>query len=230
MKKKALNNKKGSALLIAIVIMMVVTMLSLALLLVSYSLFATSNKQKNTEQCKEIAQGISRELEEEITGTSVDFSNYGEMRKALDEGKSPLWFYLRFNLWQSSWPYYNSEERGHTSSYAYRYFSIDGTKDGEKDILGDVTVLMYWESESGAVKGSDEEQNENTQSETTFVILVTCQRGKQKSTIKSTYDIIIEEQADYGGEGEQIIRCTENPNNNTIQTNEKWTFGSPEHQ
>ena len=52
MKKKALKQKEGSALLIAIVIMMVLTMLTLALLLVSYSLFATANKQQGMEQCK----------------------------------------------------------------------------------------------------------------------------------------------------------------------------------
>ena len=114
MKKKALKQKEGSALLIAIVIMMVLTMLTLALLLVSYSLFATANKQQGMEQCKEMAQSLSRELEEEITGTDVDFSTYDEMKTAYEAGESPLWFYLRFNLWQSDWPYYNEEERGHT--------------------------------------------------------------------------------------------------------------------
>ena len=49
MKKKALKQKEGSALLIAIVIMMVLTMLTLALLLVSYSLFATANKQQGMQ-------------------------------------------------------------------------------------------------------------------------------------------------------------------------------------
>ena len=73
MKKKALKQKEGSALLIAIVIMMVLTMLTLALLLVSYSLFATANKQQGMEQCKEMAQSLSRELEEEITGHGCGF-------------------------------------------------------------------------------------------------------------------------------------------------------------
>ena len=138
MKKKALKQKEGSALLIAIVIMMVLTMLTLALLLVSYSLFATANKQQGMEQCKEMAQSLSRELEEEITGTDVDFSTYDEMKTAYEAGESPLWFYLRFNLWQSDWPYYNEEERGHTAAYAYRYFDINtGTgKEGRRERRG----------------------------------------------------------------------------------------------
>lgn len=211
MKKKALEQKEGSALLIAIVIMMVLTMLTLALLLVSYSLFATANKQQGMEQCKEMAQSLSRELEEEITGTDVDFSTYDEMKTAYEAGESPLWFYLRFNLWQSDWPYYNEEERGHTAAYAYRYFDINtGTgKEAVADALDDISVKMYWEGENDAEK-----------EDTSFVVQVTCQKGKLKSIITSTYELTIDENpANYGGAGEEML-----DGKHLIQTGEKWTF------
>ena len=65
MRKKSLKNKEGSAMLIAIAIMAVLVMLGLALLLVSFSLHATVNREHDAAQCKEIVQTLSRELEQE---------------------------------------------------------------------------------------------------------------------------------------------------------------------
>ena len=211
------KNKRGSALLIAIIIMMVVLLLSLALLLVSYSLFVTAAKQQNMEQCKEMAQSLSRELEEEITGTDTAFKTYADMKQAMTSGKNPLWFYLRFHLWQTDWPYYNAEERGHTSTHAYRYFTLHAEDLEERDaaVLDGITVKMYWESESDAQRDG----------ETPFVIEITCQKGKQKSTITSFYELSVDVPADYGGEGEKLLEhSVYNASRNTIQTDEKWTF------
>ena len=71
MRKKSLKNKEGSAMLIAIAIMAVLVMLGLALLLVSFSLHATVNREHDAAQCKEIVQTLSRELERQITITRV---------------------------------------------------------------------------------------------------------------------------------------------------------------
>ena len=211
MKKKALKQKEGSALLIAIVIMMVLTMLTLALLLVSYSLFPQPISSREWSSARRWPRALSRELEEEITGTDVDFSTYDEMKTAYEAGESPLWFYLRFNLWQSDWPYYNEEERGHTAAYAYRYFDINtGTgKEAVADSLDDISVKMYWEGENDAEK-----------EDTSFVVQVTCQKGKLKSIITSTYELTIDENpANYGGAGEEML-----DGKHLIQTGEKWTF------
>ena len=59
MRKKSLKNKEGSAMLIAIAIMAVLVMLGLALLLVSFSLHATVNREHDAAQCKEIVQTLS---------------------------------------------------------------------------------------------------------------------------------------------------------------------------
>lgn len=220
MKKKVLKNKNGSALLIAIVIMMVVTMLGLALLLVSYSLFATSNRQKSMEQCKALAQSLSRELEEEITISQ--FSSYAAQNQALNEGKFPLWFYLRSNIWQTNWPYYNAEERGHTEDFAYRYFKLDGSNDEVNEVVDDISICIYWESEADAQKVG-----------TPLIVQVTCTKGKQKSTITSTYELVIGAN-DYEDIKETSDKTTipgkYNPGNNTIETGEIWSWSLTERE
>ncbi|MCB6646902.1 hypothetical protein LI154_16905, partial [[Clostridium] scindens] len=48
----------------------------------------------------------------------------------------------------------------------------------------------------------------------------TCQKGKLKSIITSTYELTIDENpANYGGAGEEML-----DGKHLIQTGEKWTF------
>lgn len=187
MRKRNIQNKEGSALLIAIVIMMVVTMLSLALLLVSYSLFATSNRQNTSEQCKVMAQSLSRELEVELT--SPQFEKYSDQKNAMDNDQYPFWFYLRFNVWQSNWPYYNVDEPRHSEEYAYRYFTIDPETAGMKDVIDDISVLIYWESDADTFERWTKYGIDDAIDETLLTIEVTCKKGKQQSTIKSTFQL-----------------------------------------
>lgn len=192
--KKALKNKDGSSLLIAIVIMMVVMLFSVTLLSASYSAYNSAVKQKNAEQCKILAQGISREIEGEITGFTEAELTEIETALALEdpsdhtlvslEQKYPLWFYIRRNLWQNDWPYYDSDglERGHSAKYADRYFTLDGT--GENDeILDGVSIKMYWN------KPTESENGNKAIRQTVLVVEVTCQKEKQKSTITTNYNV-----------------------------------------
>lgn len=214
------TNKDGSAILIAIIVMMVTLMLSLALLLTSYSLFATVSRQKNMEQCKEMAQSVSREIEREITGAETNFDSFDSMKKAAEEQASPLWFYLRFHLWQTSWPYYNEEERGHSKNYALREFLLN-TDDIQKEteILDNVSVKMYWESEDGAQKSGG----------TSLFIKVSCAIGKQEAVITSVYDLSVEENVPgYTKEETEIIVSPYNSENNAVAKNEKWIFSLSE--
>lgn len=211
---KKRNNNNGSALVIAIVIMMVVMMLSLALLLVSFSLSRTASGQAEAEQCREIAQGVSRLLEEEITGDDVDFETAEQMAAAVSGGEHPLWGYLRCNLWQNNWPYYDGTQSGHDTGQSWREFTMDTAETEAGGILENVRVAIYWEplqteKEDGAA----------------LFIRVSCEKGKQKSVITTEYDVTVEvDPADYG-DGESI--CPEgicNPRGNWIQTGEKWSF------
>ena len=70
-------------------------------------------------------------------------------------------------------------------------------------------MKMYWEGENDAEK-----------EDTSFVVQVTCQKGKLKSIITSTYELTIDENpANYGGAGEEML-----DGKHLIQTGEKWTF------
>lgn len=208
MARKAWNNKKGSALLVAIVIMMVIMMLSLALLLVSYTLFSTANKQKTTEQCRELAQSLSVELQAEIT--TPNFKTWNEAEEARESGEFSLWFYLRDNVWQTSWSYYDAEERGRTGDYAYRYFEIDA--DGaDAELMDSITVKMYWEKPEEEDQTEGQDNPSNRKNDTRLLVEVTCERGKQKSTITSTYELTIQEKS--GGQ-------EDNPDDEEI-----WTWG-----
>ena len=217
MKKRVIKNKEGSALLIAIVIMMVVTMLSLALLLVSYSLFATSNKQNNDEQCRTLAQSLSLELEKEITISP--FEKYEMQKQAHDDGKYPLWFYLRFNVWQSNWPYYNAEERGHSDGYAWRYFKLNADESSAATVVDDISVLIYWESEADAQKAA-----------TPLVVEVTCKKGSQQYTVKSTYELVIEVDPYEDAQGMVTVSSPYNPLNNQIDSGEIWNWSLSERE
>ena len=142
MKKGLLrNNKDGAGLIIAIAIMAVLMMLGLALLLVSFSLYSTASRQQDSAQCRELAQSLSRELEYELTIPSTEAYKKGAAEKY------PLWFYLRYNVWQNSWNYFNNDERGHMADYSYRYFNVgfDADTGNTKELTDGISVLMYME-------------------------------------------------------------------------------------
>ncbi|MCH1983058.1 hypothetical protein MCG98_10825 [Ruminococcus sp. OA3] len=219
MKRKTQGKKDGSALLIAIIIMTVVMMLSLALLLVSFNLYATASRQQNMAQCKELAQSLSRALESEIT--IPPFESYTEQKEALESGSYPLWFYLRYNVGQSNWPYFN-DERKHTAEYAHRYFQIIPSATGTEaaKLMDDISIMMYWESETG--------QEENG---VPLVVQVSCEKGGQKSVITVTYELIIGSQ-DYD-DAETGVRpnSASNPSLNELKYPEKawsWAVNSVE--
>lgn len=215
MEREKTGKNSGAALVVAIVILMLVMTLSLALLLACFSLRQSAVKQRTVEQCKEIAQGLSKELEQEIT---VSFESPEKVKEALKGEEYPLWSYLRCNIWQSSWPYFNEDEGMHQEESAYKYFTLnDNTGAGE--IPGLVTVAMYWESERG--------DNRETRVSWPFYIQITCQIGQQQSTIVSEYELYIEKKSEYASAGEEGFvpgNALCNPKGNMIYLNEAWEF------
>lgn len=219
------NKKKGAALVIAIIIMLLLTMLSLVLLTVSYSLHRTAYRQRNMEQCKEIAQGLSKELQAELRAVdNQKFQTIDDVRAELnnEHPEYPLWSYLRCNLWQNDWPYYNDSEPGHQFQIARREFTLDYENKAEgEEIPGDVTVAMYWEGDHDTTKDKG--------ATVYFYIQVTCQIGDQKSTITSEYDLNIavgENERYTVSEGNRMFTpigsC--NPHGYVIDLAERWYF------
>ena len=188
--KKKLKNKDGAALMIAIVIMAIMMVLSLILLAVAFSLRATSNKQMEADQNRELAKTLSLQLEREITiNSQVPYMEEDAI------SKYPLWFYLRYNVWQDDWSYYDSTLPRHTKDYAFRYFKIDsnggtGTQsqlDSEQEHLDKISVLLYWNID---VEGGVSKDNKDG---TKITISVSCGEGNTKSTIVSQYSLVIDE-------------------------------------
>lgn len=206
---KKMYEKKGSALIIAIIIMMVTMMLAFALLLISFSLHSTANRQNDLEQCKEIAQSLSVEIENEIVG--VRFEEYEQQRAASEANRYPLWFYLRYNLGQTDWPYL-ADEKGHTKSYAYRYFNIfEEDEELKIDAVDDISILMYYER-----------VDENLKGELDLTIQVICTKGKQKCVVKTLYSVSRDEVYEDVESEETEILSPVNPGKCNINLKEKW--------
>lgn len=194
---RILSGRNGSALIIAVVIMIVLMFLALALLLVSYTLFATANRQQNLSQSRELAQAISRQLAAEITISTPD------------EGQeSDLWKYLKDNISisanrdaiPSKWPYYEPGKYRHEQDDAYRYFKLGSSvltgvneniaADGNK-LLSDTTVLMYWENDR-----MDDNNTGLTDAEvadgTVLTVVVTCNDNNEETTVTTQYELNVD--------------------------------------
>lgn len=232
MREKGRTGKEGAALLIAVVIMMITVALSLSLLLVSGSLYGTLTRQSQMRQCRELAQTLSRAIESELTSTP-HFKSFEEQKAALDKGDYLLYFYLRYNVGQTSWPYYNSDEYGHTAR-AMRKFEINVPS----ELGASVTVTMYWEGEKLDYGSSWEENCEDTP----LVIQVECTMGRQRSVDTSTYTLAVtkyaeanEESDDPDGAGPEEERDNTsnkevNPDGNSISKAYYWSWGVPDRE
>lgn len=232
MRKKVIKNKDGSALLIAIAIMAIFMMLSLALLLVSYSLHSTAGKQQKVAQNKEIAQSLSRMLEKEITLSEDDIYKAADIQQVIDS--YPLWFYLRYNVWTGTWKYYNPAEYMHSKEDSYRYFKIDAVinkteyNDEISDLINKTTIALFWECDSETFMSANRENAEGVR----LGVEVTCGEGNTKCAIISYYDLDIDGVEDEGEEDDmknhKAIAAITDPNiklNNTdINYLETWTW------
>lgn len=193
MRKRCFGNKDGSAMLIAMVIAMVTLVLGLTLLLISFSLFETVNRQQALSQSRELAQSVSRQLEDEITIATPP---------AGSETSYPLWNYLKQNISvknnETKWPYYDAEKRGHKKEDAYRYFRIEAGVDSTgvdaavlsagKELLTETSVCMYWESDNTEMEATDEVLTNDA----VLTVVVTCSSGKEQTTITTRYTLSID--------------------------------------
>ncbi len=201
MKKNPLKNKDGSAILVAVVIMVVVMMLAMALLLISFSLFSTANRQQDLAQSREFAQTMSRMLEAEITVSVPDDADDTVLKD-----KYPLWYYLKETIGNKDlnkqWPPYDKKaENG--KAKAYRYFNAaeavsgGGTEDElteeVKELMKQTEILMYWENDNDT-------SSKPTDNETVLVVRVTCTSNRETTSITTRYRLNLQET-----EGRKVI-------------------------
>ncbi len=186
--KRLLKKKDGYALMIAMVIAVVVMLLSTLLLLVSYSLFASANREQDLAQSRELAQTVSRQLGKEIM---VDVAAAGGA-----ETDYPLWMYLKNNINISenkntpptSWPYYENDTAFHDEKEAYRYFTLDATGLSAdpsvagiaEDLRKNTEILMYWECENADAAYT---------TDVTLTVVVTCRSNGEETTVTNRYQL-----------------------------------------
>ena len=198
------ENNQGVALIVCITVISILVIFCFSLLLVSYTLYASQNKNlqsdRNAEAAKTLAVSIRQELAE-------------------GSDQSYLCNYLRYNVQQESWPFYEvneedgSEVAGHGASDAKRYFNL--TKTEGVNIEGypsQVELCMYW---MRPVKQPTERDK------TRLFVEITCRSGSQSYTIKSEYEltIFIPDIAT-----NPVSSFSINPADNTIDTSESWRW------
>ena len=140
-------NKKnaGVTTIVVVCVMAIIMALSLSLFLTASVLMKSSASSAAKEQCRILAVTFSRQLEEQIT----DEDNVYEDRlsenasRAEDIHSLSLWHYVRQEITDGAWPYY--EEPGsilHNSENAIRSVTMDPS--GVASEIASYDISMYW--------------------------------------------------------------------------------------
>lgn len=229
--KKSYFNNNGATMIVAIIIIAILMIMTFSLMLVTYTLYASSNKKAASERNSTAANSLSLALEKELTDS-----------EAIDN--SWLWKYLRCNLLQKdTWPYYDSEYTGHTEEDAFRYFKLKYNNNYPINHIdidgfpGEVTLCMYWTPpEDVSYNGRDISSltiSERSNIELTIEII--CDTGSQSYTVKDIYEVNISELMAEIDSDQQMKKKLDafkndknknlyNPMHLEINSMERWTF------
>ena len=193
------NKNRGAALMVAVVIIGILMVFTLSLLLVTYSLYASQNKNaagtRNSEAANTLSVALTSELE-----------------KKQSEGE--LWRYLRFNICNSAtWTFYEPGLAGHGETEAFRYFNLNynfvakyfenpSTTDqdplsGLEGFPGTVKLCIYWRLPETPKNTEGPEENPEDVAEALYqggnktgirlYIEVICETGSQSYVVKNKY-------------------------------------------
>jgi hypothetical protein len=140
-------NKKnaGVTTIVVVCVMAVIMALSLSLFLTASVLMRTASRTLAQEQCRILAETLSEQIEQELTAPS---NSYGDVQeeitaRAQNINELSLWHYVRQEIMDGAWPYYEEDGSGiHSSENAVRTFQMN-----TQSVAGEVssTVLsLYW--------------------------------------------------------------------------------------
>jgi len=181
-------NKKnaGVTTMVVVCVMAIIMALSLSLFLTASVLMKTSAKTGASEQCRILSVTLSEQIEKQLT----DQDNVYESRlmenasRAEDIYKISLWHYIRQEITDGSWPYY--EEPGstlHNSENAIRTFHMDPS--GIASEIADSEISIYW------IHG----ENENIPASLVIKTRVTVK--EQSCTITDIYRLRVSDENGY---------------------------------
>lgn len=188
-KKKGYLNNNGATMIVAIIVIAILMIMTFSLMLVTYTLYASSNKKAASERNSTAANSLSLAIEKELTSDD-----------AIDN--SWLWKYLRCNLLQdTTWPYYDPDYTGHTEEEAFRYFKLKYNNNypikgiNIDGFPGEVRLCMYWMPPTDVDYNGKElsSLSISERSNIELCIEIICDTGSQSYTVKDTYEIAISE-------------------------------------
>ncbi len=209
-------------MMVTVIIIAVLVIFTFTLILISYNLYASQNKNLSSRRNAEAANSFSTALEDELTDTAAVMN-------------SSMWQYLRFNiaykssdpddLW-NDWPYY----KGDNEKEAYRYFRLDKNTDIE-GMPSEVIVCMYWELPAG--KTADEvnasniiEDGTSSRSGITLHVETTCTTGSQSYKIVDTYTLSVIKWSEEDNQLKSALNTVGQKTTigHSIDKNEKWVW------
>ena len=125
-----MKKNKGATTIVVICVMAVIMTLSMGLLLSASVLMKTSGRTLASEQCRILAVSFSKELEQELCNPEYRYENLEQEAadRLAENGTISLWHYVRQNISDGSWPYYEESEGGiHGKDSAFREFTLKKT-------------------------------------------------------------------------------------------------------
>ncbi len=179
----AAADQDGSALIAVLCVMMVVVAVCLSLLQGASVLTAAARRSRAKEQCRIMAESVSRELGEELTGKI--YSQIPSGSPADDSLHAYVGAYVceRHNDWKD----YDADGGAeHALSAVKRSFQLTGGEWPEE--AGTITVSLYWVNGSGQKRDRRESWESYFHSiDIDLYVEVTCQIRQESCTWTDCY-------------------------------------------
>ena len=234
------DKNQGATMIVAIIVVAVLMVFAFSLILVTYSFYSSQNKKVASKKCSEAANSLSvamvTELEDDEAYNNSDF-----------------WLYLRFNLFQNDWTFYEPKIDEHNASKAVKTFEMKANPNyyldsGESNLVGYpglVKLKVYWmlpkkmyddcNNDMNIIGGVDPTKlSANDRKDARLFIEITCESASQSYTVTNEYHLTLDKYDDNDIEGDKkIITMFDtvysenelyNPNNCTIDSIEKWDW------
>lgn len=139
------RDNAGATTIVVVCVMAVIMALSMGLFLTASVLLSTSGRTLASEQSRILAVSFSEEVEEMLTSDRYAFGSLmaEEEGRAENTTGSSIWYYVKQNITDGSWPYFDEEDTiVHSRENAVRTFQIN--RDGAVGEVADISLSMYW--------------------------------------------------------------------------------------
>lgn len=135
----------GMTTIIVVCVMAIIMALSLGLFLSASVLMRTASQASAAEQSRILAVSLSEMLEQQLTAEDAVYQSQLEENAAKAEDLSGIsfWHYVRQNIRDGSWPYYEESDFPlHGRENAVRSFQMDSS--GVAGEIAESTISLYW--------------------------------------------------------------------------------------